>query len=232
MSRRKKLSVGMTPREMKLGLLYLVVYLLVLPSVLPLLLSAMELPSTGAVANLCFFVLNFLCCIVIFREFLGKSLIKAGKKPWDFLQAVLLGFAVYCVASYALSQLFSVLSPGFSNANDDSILSMLAESPVLLPMGLVLLVPPVEECLFRGVLFRGCYPKNRTWAYILSSGLFSCAHVAGYIGTVSPAVLVLCFLQYVPAGLVLAWAYEKADTIFAPIVIHGVINGMSVVLLR
>ena len=32
---------------------------------------------------------------------------------------------------------------------------------------------------------------------------------------------------FFPAGIALAWAYEKADTIFAPVLMHCLINAVS-----
>ena len=57
---------------------------------------------------------------------------------------------------------------------------------------------------------------------------FACIHIVGYIGTYSPLELVMAVLQYLPAGLSLAWAYTKADSIFAPILIHACINLIAV----
>ena len=34
----------------------------------------------------------------------------------------------------------------------------------------------------------------------------------------------MAVLEYLPAGLSLAWAYAKSDTIFAPILMHACIN--------
>ena len=96
----------------------------------------------------------------------------------------------------------------------------------------VILVPPVEECLFRGVIFRNLYGKSRLTAYIVSILAFAVIHIIGYIGKYSAIELVMAFLQYLPAGLCLAWAYTKADTIFAPIVIHALVNAVSIGLLR
>jgi membrane protease YdiL (CAAX protease family) len=39
-------------------------------------------------------------------------------------------------------------------------------------------------------------------------------------------------VQYLPAGLALAWAYEKADTIWAPILMHMTINQISITFMR
>ena len=53
-------------------------------------------------------------------------------------------------------------------------------------------------------------------------------HVLGFIGKYSALELVMAVLQYLPAGLSLAWAYTKSDTIFAPIVIHACINLVAI----
>jgi hypothetical protein len=53
-------------------------------------------------------------------------------------------------------------------------------------------------------------------AYALSILLFSAIHILGYIGRYSPLELTMAVLQYLPAGLCLAWSYTKAGTIFAP----------------
>ena len=44
--------------------------------------------------------------------------------------------------------------------------------------------------------------------------------------------LVLCFIQYLPAGLCLAWTYTKADNIIAPVLVHGIINAIAIGLVR
>ena len=39
----------------------------------------------------------------------------------------------------------------------------------------------------------------------------------------------LSLVQYLPAGLILAWSYEKSQTLAAPIAIHTIINAISMV---
>ena len=88
----------------------------------------------------------------------------------------------------------------------------------------VLLVPVAEEALYRGLLFQGFQRKSRLLAYCLSTLIFAGLHVVGYIGSADLITLCLCFAQYLPAGITLAWAYEKADTIAAPMLMHMIIN--------
>ena len=63
---------------------------------------------------------------------------------------------------------------------------------------------------------------------VLPMAAFAALHVLGYIGSESVTTLVICFLQYLPAGLCLAWTYTKADNIFAPVVVHALVNAIAI----
>ena len=66
--------------------------------------------------------------------------------------------------------------------------------------------------------------ESKLLAYALSTVIFAMIHISGYIGIYDAKLLFCCFLQYIPAGLCLAWAYARADSIFAPILMHMAIN--------
>ena len=53
-----------------------------------------------------------------------------------------------------------------------------------------------------------------------------------YVGVYSLPHLLLAYAQYIPAGLMLAWAYRKSGSIFAPMLIHATINAISLFSLR
>jgi len=44
--------------------------------------------------------------------------------------------------------------------------------------------------------------------------------------------LFLCFLQYLPAGFALAFCYRRSGSIFAPILVHMVVNQTGMLLMR
>lgn len=233
MKRRvKKLSVPMTPRETWMGWCYLPVQLLLLPGLLTELFVACFPAAGGAWLNFVYYLINFTAVILIFHTFLKKSLETAGENFWRLLQAVLLGFVCYYGASLLLAGLIQRLQPGFSNVNDGTIARLSREGYYLMAVGTVVLVPPAEECLYRGVVFRWLYARSRWVAYVLSTLLFCAIHVMGYVGSYDAGTLALCFLQYIPAGVCLAWAYETADTIFAPILIHAAINAVGFCAMR
>ena len=126
----------------------------------------------------------------------------------------------------------SLISPEFRSPSNFMNLLRQATFNGLIAFGTVFLVPIAEESLYRGLLFCGFHRKSRIVAYILSTVVFALIHVSGYIGEVSPSFFALSLLQYLPAGVCLAWAYEKTDTIWTPILMHMTINLLSISLLR
>ena len=93
-------------------------------------------------------------------------------------------------------------------------------------------VPIAEECFYRGLIFRNLYDKSPFLAYAVSMVIFSLAHVLGYVGMEDLGTLALCFLQYLPAAFALAWSYRRSGSIFAPILIHMVVNQTGMLLMR
>ena len=59
--------------------------------------------------------------------------------------------------------------PDFSNVNDTSIMELTQQNYTLMAIGTVLLVPVVEETLYRGVVFGSLYKRSRVAAYTVST---------------------------------------------------------------
>ena len=228
MRRKHSFSGNLTNQETIGGFVYLIFELLFLPGILSWINGHLEDPLNSAELNFVFYMINFVSILLIFHDFLGRGLNQVTQHPAIFCQAVILGFVAYYACNWFTTWAVRQLVPSFSNYNDQSIAAMLKGNYFLMLIGTVILVPPVEECLFRGLIFRNLYGKSRWAAYIVSILAFAVIHIIGYIGSYSAIELLMAFLQYLPAGLCLAWAYTKADTIFAPIVIHAAINFISI----
>ena len=84
----------------------------------------------------------------------------------------------------------------------------------------------------RGLVFRTLYNRSKIAAYVISVVIFGALHVVGYITMYEPLQLLLCFLQYIPAGIALGWAYARSGSILAPILIHTLVNALGVAILR
>lgn len=228
----QKLSVTMTPREQALGFGYLAFSQLVLPYLLSALLPAI-FPKIGSLGiNLTFFILNFLAVCVIFRSFLLKSLKSLPENGARMVAVVAIGYLLHQIFLLLISLLIAWLQPEFSNVNDAQVGLLTAKNYPVMFISTVFLAPVTEELLYRGALFGWFYEKKPVLAYLISVPVFCAIHVMGYIGHFDPLTLFFCFLQYIPAGLCLGWAYHKADNIFAPIFIHALVNAGSILAMR
>ena len=219
-----KLSISTTRRQTLLGWAYLLVSIFVLPSVLNTVNGLLATPLTESALNLIFFIVNFVAVVCIFHTFLWESLKTAAEKIWKCLGFAALGIAAYYVAMWLMAQVIGAIKADFSNINDTAIFDMMGQHTGLLAFATVFLVPITEETLYRGLLFQTLHRQNRLMGYVVSVAVFAAIHIVGYVGVSDSLTLALCFLQYLPAGIILALAYEETDTIITPILIHIFIN--------
>ena len=226
------ITFSLTKKENIWGFRYLAFQFLALPLLLFGLNEFLPTPMDDTKINVIYYAINFLAVAWIFRDFLGKNIDALAQRPMQVLKAVLFGFARYFVLSVMVGNLVLMLDPDFMNANDAAITEMVEGNFVLMTVGTVMLVPVVEECLFRGLIFRNLYDKSSTAAYLVSTIAFSSVHIVGFLFVYSPMDILISFLQYLPAGLCLAWAYVRADTIFAPIFIHTIVNAIGMYTMR
>jgi len=228
MSRNHSISGYLKSSETISAAVYLAVQFLALPSLLHWLNRQLSSPLGDAELNFLFYLVNFMAMLLIFHDFLGRSARQVTQHPGIFCEGVILGFVAYYACSWFVDWCVSLLVPGFTNYNDEAIASMLGANSFLVFIGTVILVPPFEECMYRGLIFRNLYGKSRLAAYIISILAFAIIHIIGYIGRYSVLELLMAFLQYLPAGLCLAWSYVRGDTIFTPILIHAAINYINI----
>lgn len=222
----------MSRKEETLGWMYFAFQMLALPMVLSWVDSRLSVPMSRAVYNGSYYIVNFAALTCIFRRFLRASLVALGRNVWNFLRAAVPGFAAYWVCSRAYEWALSLLGLSLNNANDGAIVSMLQSHPILMGICIIGLVPLTEELIYRGLIFGNLRQVSRLTAYLVSMIAFSAIHVAGYIGATDPLTLLLCFIQYLPAGLCLAWTYDRSHNLFAPVLVHTIVNAIAVGLVR
>ena len=228
----RNIPVSLKKNESIWGFAYLIFQMLFLPGMIAIAMVFLPVSLNLAQANFLYYCINFVAVLFIFRIFLLENLDFAVAQPWLLIRAVLFGLARYMIFSSLMGILILELAPDFINANDATINGMVEENLFLMALGTIVLVPPVEECLFRGLIFRNLYDKHKVLAYIVSPVCFAAVHLVSYLGVYTPVELLAAFLQYLPAGLCLAWAYTRSGTIFAPILIHAIVNAMGIYAMR
>ena len=168
--------------------------------------------------------------LLIFHGFLRQSYF--GGSFWNFVQAVVLGFALYYAGTWVLQFALTKLAPGFTIYNNETVGSLISDNEYIMMAVTIILAPVIEETLVRGLVFGSIRPTSRVMAYIVSVVLFTLMHNWQYFLLYPAGKVLLSCIPYLPASVALAWTYEKAGTIWAPITLHALINALSFGLLQ
>ncbi|OHR63447.1 CAAX protease [Bacillus sp. HMSC76G11] len=139
-----------------------------------------------------------------------------------YWKQILLWTLALIVLSTFIMIFMSLMGGTYENAKTESIQQSI--SPLILLIGLLsasVVSPIYEELFYRGFIYRfvrnrlGIFPGN-----MISSSLFTLAHIPTY------NTLPVNFLS----GLIFAWTYEKTNSVIPAIIIHGLFNGIAVLL--
>ena len=98
----KKRTVSPCPnsRETVSGLCWLAFQMLLLPSLLYFVNGHLERPLSEGELIFVYYLTNFIAMLVIFHDFLSRSLSQALQHPIVLLEAVILGFVAYFACFY------------------------------------------------------------------------------------------------------------------------------------
>ena len=224
------MSSRLTRFETIAGWLYLPFYLIILNLLLQLANEKLSLGMSALTINIAYFAINLAATLLIFHGFLRQSYF--GGSFWNFVQAVVLGFALYYAGTWAIQALERLLAGQFTIYNNETLNDLIFENRYVMLAVSVVFAPVIEETLVRGVVFGTIRPASRVLAYIVSALLFTLMHNWQYFLLYPAGKVLLSCIPYLPASVALAWTYEKAGTIWAPITLHALINALSFGLLQ
>lgn len=229
---KRKTATYMTAGEQIAGVVFFVIYLLVLPfATAPLFRLAGRLLGvsiSGAMQNIIYYYVLFAVTIIIFHGFLGRT----SRHFADNLGGAYKTLAAGLVGLYGLNELVyrltNLIFTNHTNLNDTTISAQIDDAPHMTLLIVIFLAPFVEEVLFRGLVFGNLKGKSRTVAYLVSCLLFALLHVWQFAVVKQDITYFLLMIQYLVPGLVLAWAYEHSGTLWTSIGLHAAANALSV----
>ena len=166
---------------------------------------------------------SFIAVLCVFYNFLYRSRCKVVR----LLTTALLGYLALNGISYFWQLLLSFLPVSLNNLNQESVEASMHYEPLTMALQVAILAPVVEELLVRGSIFAPLCKKSPLLAYIASMSVFSFLHIVSFIGYQPPAELLRSFLEYLPGGFVMCWAYQRTGTIWGSITLHSFCNIVS-----
>ena len=212
----------LTRREAIFVLAYFPVHLFVLQLVLGL-IAEKELLSLPA-ADLLYYLVGFLYMVLAAFGFLRRDFDALVDAPLACMREVLRGYLAMLCCNFLLGLLLLLLLKS-DNPNNEAVMAVAAQDMRAIRAAVVFLAPVVEEMLFRAGIFGLIRGKNRRAAYIVSALCFALYHVVPY--AVSQPVYWLFLLEYLPVSLLLAYCYERTNSIWCSIFFHMLVNGVS-----
>jgi membrane protease YdiL (CAAX protease family) len=223
---------NMNVSETVLGWFYLLFHLCLLPYVMRWVNSQLPEPLSEAWLSLLSYGFSALFLMMICHSFLATAGSNMTKNASGWLRAVALGFCIYFTSDAMMDLFMSNFHPEFARVTDSTLVTLTKLEFLPMALGVIFLVPFVEEMLFRGLIFRTLFTQSKSLGYVVATIIYAFMHITGYMDDYEPFSLFLCFLQFVPAGFTLAWTYANSDNILAPITIHVIINTMGVAAMR
>lgn len=229
---KRKSTTYMTYGEQIAGVVFFVIYLLVLPFVTnPLFDLAGRLLAvsiSAAMRDVLYYYILFAVTIIIFHGFLART----SRHLMDNLGGACKTAAVGLVGLYGLNELVyrltNLIFTNRTNLNDTTISAQIDDAPHMTLLIVIFLAPFVEEVLFRGLVFGNLKSRSRALAYVVSCLLFALLHVWQFAVVKQDVTYFLLMIQYLVPGLVLAWAYDHSGTLWASIGLHAAVNALSV----
>ena len=229
---KRKSTTYMTYGEQIAGVVFFVIYLLVLPFVTnPLFDLAGRLLAvsiSAAMRDVLYYYILFAVTIIIFHGFLART----SRHLMDNLGGACKTAAAGLVGLYGLNELVyrltNLIFTNRTNLNDTTISAQIDDAPHMTLLIVIFLAPFVEEVLFRGPVLVNLKSRSRALAYVVSCLLFALLHVWQFAVVKQDVTYFLLMIQYLVPGLVLAWAYDHSGTLWASIGLHAAVNALSV----
>jgi membrane protease YdiL (CAAX protease family) len=209
------------------GWIYLLFHAVILPIFLNLYaLFAQETPDM-VMLNVAYYALGTAFVLTVLLPLLRRDFDILLDAPWRTLALLVGAYFLNNILSVVVLLAMEVL-PLTENPNQEAIVAMtMADFRSMFGLT-VFLAPIVEESLFRGVVFGSLYRKSRILAYVVSIGLFCVYHIWQYVAVYGDPMLLLYAVQYLPISFSLCWVYERSGSVWSPIFLHMILNGLSV----
>ena len=217
----------MSKTELLPGVIFIPVHIIVLEFLIPMIMKAAAPQLNHYWSSFAYFAVSCLFILAAMHSYLIKSVSDLIDCRMNALTAIVLGYFGYYVLRYVMSLIFWLVGlnnfPAFS-----SILSQVRLNNGYMPIVAIFLAPIAEEVLFRGVVFGGLRSKGRLIAYGVSFVVFAFYCVWSSFFSGFSWSLLIDFLYYLPASIALCWCYEKGGSIWASILLHILINILSI----
>lgn len=217
----------LTRKEQIRGLIFFGLYFLVFPALKMVVEWFFDhffgLYLSEAMSATVYYYIMGILTVLVFWSFLKNGLTILT----DFLPENLLAFATGLVGAGVLHLLVSLLPWPMDNPNPVSWAEQYAYSPAATIVIVVVLMPLIDEVLFRGLVFGSLRRFSRPLAWVCSVLLFMIYSVWTFAVAYGDARYLVLAFQYLPMALALTWCYDRGGSIWSAAVLHAVLDAIT-----
>lgn len=231
MDRQSQWRPQMTDAERRRGWVFFALYVLVFPRFTGWVLRLVSGDAEPMVpeANLVYYAILFLLTLLVFWTFLrhGFSLLL------DWLPENLFAIVTGAVGALILHLLVTLIPLPVENPIYTDWPAEYAANAAATAIVVVVLIPVVEEVLFRGLVFGTLRKRSRLLAYVVTVLGYALACAWQFIFRPETGVdlrYLLLTVQYLPMSLALAWCYDNGGSIWGAAVLHMVLNAAQLIM--
>lgn len=226
MNEKREFNSRLTRRELWMGLALIPIHAAVVPNTVTMFQAPLGLSASEA--SLATYVISFFIVVVVLNSFLKAEFSSLVDNPGGTVLAIVLAYLLFTVLNQVLALALSLIPTDVENPNNDAVVEQIKLNAKSMLAAAVLLAPVVEETLFRGVVFGSLRKHSRPLAYAVSFLVFAAYHEWSYAVAGFDWTQLLAMLEYLPASIALAWAYERSGNLWSPIAVHALINLITV----
>lgn len=221
---RRSWKTEMTASERQRGLVFLLLYLLVFPRVNAWLqkLWMGDGEVLVAEANILYYAILFTLCLFIFWDFLKKDF--EGLLGW--LPENLFSVAVGLLIAGGLHAVLTLIPFPVSDPISLQYAQEFRAAPAPILALILLLIPVVEETVYRGLIYGNLRTYSRPVAFVFSVAFYAVGLVWRYALDFSDPRYLLLAILYIPMSIALTWCYDRGGSLWGCVVLHGGLNGM------
>ncbi len=224
---RKQWRPQLTSSEQRRGWVFFVIYVVVFPFLMgqiQRLAGEQEVFLPVAEANVVYYFLSAVLLLLLLWSYLKNGFFLL----LDWLPENLFAFLTGLGGALVLHLLVMRVPLPVSNPIYLDYPEQFALSPMATGVLLVVLIPLVEEVLFRGLMFGSLRRYSRPLAYAVTVLFYAVYCVWQYVFSYGALDLryLLLFVQYLPMSLALTWCYDNGGSIWSAVALHMALNGL------
>lgn len=217
----------MTKGEMYRGWVFFALYFLVFPFLMAgvqwIFDEKWGLYLPDASANVVYYSFSAVLVLLVFWSFLKHGFFLLLDFLPENLFAIFTGFLGWFILHYLVGLVpLPVSNPALGDYAQQFLLYPGATTAIL-----VLLMPLVEEILFRGLLFGALRRYSRVIAYVLSVLLSALYTVWQYAFVSGDLRYLLLAVLYLPASLAFTWCYDNGGSVWSAIFLHMAVSAFT-----